>query len=100
MAGVLPHRMDPFDILIHLLNFVAPALGVAALLVPVSRFLMRNEAPALAWWAQFAINFVVGAAVLLAGLAWFGRDGKMASYAALVCASALCQWVLLRGWRR
>jgi hypothetical protein len=42
---------------------------------------------------------VVGALVLLAGLWWFGRDAKMATYTALVLVMALCQWVLSRGWR-
>ena len=92
--------MDFLDLLIHLLNFAAPALGLALLLVPVSRYLVRTEPLVPAWWAQLAINFVAGLLALLAGLWLFGRDGKMASYAALVLASAVCQWVLLRGWRR
>ena len=37
--------------------------------------------------------------VLVAGLVFFGRDGKMATYAALVLAIASSQWLLLRGWR-
>jgi hypothetical protein len=37
--------------------------------------------------------------VLVAGLWWFGHDGKMATYAALVVLPALAQGVLLRGWR-
>lgn len=36
---------------------------------------------------------------LLAGLAYFGNDGKMATYAALVVACASSQWVLVKGWR-
>ena len=36
---------------------------------------------------------------LLAALIVFGRDGKMATYAALVVAIASSQWLLLRGWR-
>jgi hypothetical protein len=36
---------------------------------------------------------------LTAGLLLFGHDGKMATYAALVLAAALCQWLLLRGWK-
>ena len=35
----------------------------------------------------------------MAGLVFFGNDGKMATYAAVVFASALTCWVLQRGWR-
>ncbi len=83
----------------HLLNFLAPAAGVALLLVAGTRVLMRKRPPALSWRAQAAILFAVGAAVLVAGLVLFGRDGKMLTYGALVLACASSQWLLLRGWR-
>ena len=35
----------------------------------------------------------------MAGLLVFGRDGKIMTYVALVLGSALCQWVLVRGWK-
>jgi hypothetical protein len=38
-------------------------------------------------------------AVLASGLWWFGRDGKMATYTALVIAVATCQWLSGRAWR-
>jgi hypothetical protein len=47
-----------------------------------------------------AINFIVGVAVLSAGLMIFGRDGKMATYVALVLACATSQWLLAGSWRR
>ena len=91
--------MGPLDTFNHLLNFVAPAAVLALLLVPMARLLMPKPAPALSWWAQAAIVFIVGCAVLVAGLWLQGRDGKMSTYAALVLASATCQWLLRRGWR-
>ncbi|WP_119965438.1 hypothetical protein [Simplicispira lacusdiani] len=91
--------MDPLAALNHLLNFAAPAAALALLLVPGSRLLMRNSGPALSWWAQAAIVFIVGCAVLLAGLWLLGRDGKALTYAALVLATATCQWLLRRGWK-
>lgn len=91
--------MDPLAALNHLLNFAAPAAALALLLVPGSRFVVRNSASALSWWAQLTIVFVVGCAVLLAGLWWLGRDGKVLTYAALVLATATCQWLLRRGWK-
>jgi hypothetical protein len=87
----------------HLLNFIAPAACVALLLVLLSRLsfgLFKSKQPlAQAWWAQAAIIFIVGVAISTAGLMVFGRDGKMMTYAALVLGAALCQWILVRGWR-
>lgn len=92
--------MGPVDLLIHLLNFAAPAFFLALLLPGAARLVMPNGTGMPAWWAQAAINFVVGSVVLGLGLWLFGRDGKMLTYAALVAACALCQWLVLRGWRK
>jgi hypothetical protein len=87
----------------HLLNFVLPAIAVALLLVLSSRMfggVFRSSRPVAAtWWMQTAIVFAANVAVLLAGLVFFGRDGKMLTYAAMVAGAALCQWVLLGAWR-
>ncbi|UJB67417.1 hypothetical protein YS110_10395 [Acidovorax sp. YS12] len=91
--------MDFFAFLGHLFNFAAPALFLALLLALGGRFFGPKGASALAWYAQAAINSVVGCAVLLAGLWWLGRDGRMLTYAALVLVCASCQWLLQRGWR-
>ncbi len=60
--------MGPLDALMHLGNLFLPgvALGVLAALA--------------------------GAAVTLAGLVVFGRDGRMATYAAMVLACAFTLW--------
>lgn len=91
--------MSALDLLFHLLNFVAPAFFVALLLAVLGRLLMpkRPETPAL--WAQAALNFIAGVAVLVAGLVGGGRDGLMATYAALGLVCGTVQWALLRGWR-
>lgn len=91
--------MGPLDLLLHLLNFLAPALSVALLLTGLARLIMKKQAAAPAWYAQAAINFVAGLVALAAGLAVFGRDGKMATYAALVLACAASQWLAGRHWR-
>ena len=87
----------------HLLNFIAPAAFVALLLVLLSRlsfgFFKAKQPLAQIWWAQAAIIFIVGVSILAAGLVVFGRDGKMMTYATLVLGAALCQWVLVRGWK-
>jgi hypothetical protein len=88
--------MTPLDALIHLLNFAAPALTLALTLPLLARLLGRfsgiNRAASLGWMAQAAINFIAGLAVLATGLWFFGRDGKMATYAALVLVLASMQW--------
>lgn len=91
--------MGPLDIVNHLLNFVAPAAAMALVLVLLGRLVGSRSASAMAGWLRWAILFVVGVAVLLAGLVLWGRDGKMLTYAALVVACATCQWVLVRGWK-
>lgn len=88
------------DILLHLLNFVAPALALALLLPWLPRYLWRKPVSGLVWWVQAAINFVVGSGVLLGCLWWLGRDGKMLAYALLVLALASSQWLLSRAWRK
>lgn len=87
----------------HLLNFMAPAAFVALVVVLLarifSRFFKSKGHLSLTLWAQAAIVFVVNLAILTAGLLFLGRDGKMLTYAALVPGAALCQWLLLRGWK-
>ncbi len=84
--------MSLLDALIHMVNFFLPALGMALLLPALAR---------LVWWralkpAGFArqVTWVAGvnALVLMAGLIVLGRDGAMATYAALVLASSLTVW--------
>ncbi len=91
--------MSPLSFLNHVLNFAAPALAVAVLLVLASHVFMRKLAKTHGWLAPIAINSVVGCAVLGAGLALTGRDGRMLTYTALVLACASSQWLWLRAWR-
>ena len=120
--------MGPIDFSIHLLSFFAPAFAVAVLVALAGRLVLpRNNPPkrwwlpvslnflagaaALAgglvlpasgrgpWWLSLGLNALAGAAVLAAGLWYFGRDGKMATYAALVLVVATVQWLSGRAWR-
>jgi hypothetical protein len=84
--------LDPITALWHLLNFFAPALGVAALAAGFAKLLWRRELKA-AGWLRLALWAAAGCAlVLVAGLAVFGRDGKMATYAAMVATCAVTLW--------
>jgi hypothetical protein len=88
--------MGPLDLLYHVLNFVAPAFVVGILLAFCAPMFMKNKPLAQVRSAQVAINTIAGVSALMAGLLFFGRDGKMASYAAMVVASATSQWFALR----
>ena len=72
---------------------------VAALVPLIARMFKGKTPPALALHRQIAINFIVLVAVLSLGLWFFGRDGKMTTYLALVLVGATSQWIMLRGWR-
>ena len=91
--------MGPLDLLTHVANFLAPALWLALLLPWAARLLMKKTPSNPTLWRQTVINFLVGALVLTLGLWFFGRDGKMATYSAMVVLGATSQWLLLRGWR-
>ena len=84
--------MNLFGLIDHMLNFLTPALVVGGLLAVSAPIFMKKTAPAHSWYAQAAINFVAGASALGIGLWYFGHDGKMASYAAMVLAMATSQW--------
>ncbi|HEY0822333.1 MAG TPA: hypothetical protein VGD76_00990 [Ramlibacter sp.] len=83
----------------HGLGFVAPAFAVAVLVAFAARLVLPRSARPERWWAPVALNFIAGVLVLGAGLWFFGRDGKMATYAALVVVVATCQWLSARAWR-
>ncbi len=84
--------MSLFDLLNHLLNFLAPACGVGILLAVFVAIFERKMPFSRATLAQAAMNSVAGATALVAGLVFFGRDGKMASYGFLVLVCGTVQW--------
>ena len=90
--------MQAADAFWHLTNFFAPALFLGGAAAVATRWIWRRElAPVrvVRLWA-----WASGAAALMsvAGLVVFGRDGRMATYAAMVVASALALWwVAFRG---
>ncbi len=76
-------------------GFVAPAVGVAFLLWGVPR-LRRSGRTAPGARLEAFMLLVAGIAVLLGGLMFFGRDGKIATYAALVLVQGTLAWWLHR----
>ena len=80
--------MGLYNAVLHLANFVAPALAVAALLALMSWATRPGVRwSALAWRHArrlFAWAALGGVLALALGLVYFGRDGKMATYGLLV----------------
>ncbi len=88
------------DTLFHLFGFAAPALVLGLLLPLAARVARPGARRPPRYWVQAAVVAAAGVATLAAGLWWFGRDGKMATYAALVAVAASVQWLVGAGWRR
>jgi hypothetical protein len=77
----------------HIAGLLAPAIAVAVMLwILMLRRGARASGVRAGLWALMG----VGALVLLAGLLYFGRDGKMATYTALVLAQGSMAWWLRR----
>ena len=85
--------MTLLSVLSHLAGFVAPALGVGLMLWASLR-LRRKGRQGVGSAMQLTALSVAGVAVLLIGLAYFGRDGKIATYAALVLVQGTVAWWL------
>lgn len=84
------------DILWHLLNLLLPAAGMALLVPALAKLVWRRELASVRFARLGAWVGAASALTLLAGLLITGRDGRMATYAATVMASALALW--WAGW--
>jgi hypothetical protein len=86
----------------HLLNLLAPAVGVALVLVLATSLgaLGRRWRGFDGWQARVGWISLTGSLCLLGCLGWLGRDGKMLAYGLLVLTAALTQAVCLKMWRR
>lgn len=84
--------MTFFSTIFHLMGLLAPALGVAVLLWLALLWRRGRRKSGGQPARQFGWLVFVGVVVVLAGLAYFGRDGKMATYAVLVLAQGTLAW--------
>ena len=84
--------MGPLDALNHLLNLFLPALGLGLLASAAAKLLWRRELTAVAWRRLAVPACVASAGVVLGGLVLFGRDGKMATYGAMVVVCSFTLW--------
>jgi hypothetical protein len=91
--------MNLTDGLLHALNFVAPALWMAVALVVAEKLFARKRSFAWGLKARLALYALLGLAALAGGLVFFGRDAKMATYAALVALPTLASLTLQKFWK-
>jgi hypothetical protein len=84
--------MGPLDALWHLLNLFGPALGVGFVASAATKLLWRRELAGVSLKRLVAWACTAGALVTVAGLVVFGRDGRMATYGAMVAGCALALW--------
>ncbi|MEY4732635.1 MAG: hypothetical protein RLZZ464_701 [Pseudomonadota bacterium] len=90
--------MTVWLLILHLFNFVLPALAMAALMPWAGRWVMGSGGAPLR--RRMVTHAVAGVLVLVAGLVLQGHDGKMSTYLALVLVAATAEWVMHRGWSR
>ena len=91
--------MNLTDGLLHALNFVAPALWMAVALVAAEKILARKRPFAWGVKARLVLYALLGLTALAGGLVIFGRDAKMATYAALVALPTLASLTLQKFWK-
>ncbi|MEN9843689.1 MAG: hypothetical protein RLZZ612_1518 [Pseudomonadota bacterium] len=75
--------------LIHLLNFLAPALFLGLVLPLLEAGLCKAKLSSRTWLTSSALYFSTTSLILLIGLFVLGRDGKMLTYAGLIVTNAL-----------
>jgi uncharacterized membrane protein len=84
--------MGPIDAFWHLSNLFLPALLLGALAAALAKLLWRRELAGVRWRRLATAAAMAAAAVVLLGLVVFGRDGRMATYAGMVLATAGALW--------
>jgi hypothetical protein len=84
--------MGPLAFLNHLANLFVPALALAAVAAALAKLMWRADLSARRWWQLAWPAASANAVVTVVGLAWSGHDGRIATYAAMVMATALMLW--------
>ena len=84
--------MQPANAFWHLTNFFAPALVLGAFAAGATKLLWRRELATVRGLRLWAWASSAAAIVSAAGLVVFERDGRIATYAAMVVACAAALW--------
>jgi hypothetical protein len=84
--------MGPIDAFWHLANLFLPALMLGALTAALAKLLWRRQLAGVRWRRLAGAAAASAAVVVVLGLVVFGRDGRMATYAGMVLATAAALW--------
>jgi hypothetical protein len=84
--------MDALGAFWHVLNLFFPAVLTGALAAGLAKLAWRRDLAATRFADLAGPACAACAAVVLLGLVAFGRDGRMATYGAMVLAAALTLW--------
>ena len=84
--------MGPLDALNHLLNLFLVPVALGALTPALAKLLWRKELAGVSWLRMAVPASGACALVVIGGLVLFGRDGRMATYGAMVAACAVTLW--------
>jgi hypothetical protein len=84
--------MGALGALWHISNLFLPALALGALAAALAKLAWRRELAAVPWKKLAGPACAACCAVVLVGLVWTGRDGRMATYGAMVLVCALTLW--------
>jgi hypothetical protein len=91
--------MNFTDGLLHALNFIVPAFWMALGLVLAEKLFARKRPFTWGMKARLVLYALLGLGALVGGLVLFGRDAKMATYAALVALPTLASLTLQKFWK-
>jgi hypothetical protein len=84
--------MGPLDALWHLGNLFVVAAMTGVLSAAGVKLLWRRELAAVSWRTLMAYAAAGSGLVVVLGLLLTGRDGRMATYGAMVLFNALTLW--------
>lgn len=84
--------MSPLAAFWHIVNLLLPALMLGGIAAGLAKLLWRRELAGVRWHRLALVAAASAALVLLLGLLVFGRDGRMATYAGMVLATAAALW--------
>jgi hypothetical protein len=84
--------MGFLDAIWHLGNLFIPALSLGALTAAAAKLLWWRELRSQPWLHLALPACGINCAITLGGLVLLGRDGKMATYGAMLLACSLSLW--------
>lgn len=85
--------MSAIDWFWHIVNLIAPALWLGLGMAAWDRLAARSRTAPRRWRRGLLLDWGIGIAVLLGGLAITGHDGRMVTYGVLVLAVSARRWL-------